>query len=589
MTVGKEILAHPTRTNNRPLNMSIPPPEITPLTGFARRLVEYQLLSPEQAQDAFDQSLKAVPSFVTYLLEKKLVSNCRYLAMAIAEEFDLPVVDIESIDLNPDTLKRIDEKLTRKHQALPIFERGNCLFIAMSDPTNQPALDEIKLHTKMDTEAVVVEEDKLAKVIERVFEVGGDLDIVLVDEDAEAKAGADDEREAAEAAIVRFVNKILSDAIKMGASDLHFEPYEKFYRVRFRVDGILQVVANPPVGLSRQLAARLKIMARLDVSERRLPQHGFMKIEYGRGSVDFRISIMPTRFGEKVVLRILDGSAYNLNIEILGYEPEQKQLYLEALRNPYGMIIVTGPRNSGKTVSLYTGINILNQEGVNISIVEDQIEIDLPGVNQVEVNEKTGLTFAKALKEFLCQDPDIILIGEIKDLETGRLAIEAAARDHLVLSTLYTNDAPATLTRLLDMGIPPFAIADAVNLITAQRLCRRLCTCKIEHQDIPDDILLREGFKTEDLERRAKGQWKLYTKHPNGCERCNKLGYKGRVGVYQVMPISEAMKRLIMGGGNTIAFANQAALEGIADLRQSGLKKVMDGFTSLEEINRVVY
>jgi type IV pilus assembly protein PilB len=331
-------------------------------------------------------------------------------------------------------------------------------------------------------------------------------------------------------------------------------------------------------------------MARLDVSERRVPQQdGRIKIKYGNGSIDFSVRTMPTLFGEKVVLRVLEYSAVNLNIDILGYEPEQKRLYLEALHNSRGMVLVTGPRDCGKTVSLYAGINILNQEGVNISTVEDPIEINLPGMNQVQVDEKTGMTFAKALKEFLYQDPDIILVGEIRDLETGRLAIEAATTGHLVMSTLCTNDAPATLTRLIDLGIPPFTIADTVNLITAQRLCRRLCTCKIEHKDVPDEILLREGFQTEDLERRAKGEWKLYTKHPNGCERCNKLCFKGRVGVYQVMPISEAMKRLIMGGGNTAAFANQAALEGIADLRQSGLKKVMDGFTSLEEINRVVY
>ncbi len=581
--------------------MSVPQSEITTFTGLARKLVESGLLSPEAAEAAFNQFLKKErKSFDTYLIENKLVRNCRDLALAVAEEFGVPVVDLDSIDLNVDTLKRIDKKLIEKHKALPIFERGKRLFVAISDPTNWPALEEIRFHTKMNTEPVVVEADKLAKVIEWALEVfdtsmkdlGDDpADIDLVDEDTEAKAGADDESEASSGVpILKLVNKILYDSIKMGASDLHFEPYEKFYRVRFRVDGMLQTVVTPPVCASRQLAARLKVMAGLDPSERTVPQHGFMKIEYGRGSVDFRISIMPTRFGEKVVLRNIDFYGHaNLNIDILGYEEEQKQLYLEALRNPRGMVLVTGPWGSGKTVSLYTGINILNQEDVNISIVEDSVEINLPGVNQVQVNEKTGMTFAKALKEFLCQDPDIIVVDEMRDSETVRLAMKAAS-EHLVMSTLYTNDAPATLTRLIDLGIPPFAIATTVNLITAQRLCRRLCTCKIEHKDIPDEILLREGFQTEDLERRAKGEWKLYTKNPNGCcERCNGLGYKGRVGIYQVMPISKAMKRLIMGGGNTATFANQAALEGIADLRQSGLKKVMDGFTSLEEIDRVVY
>jgi type IV pilus assembly protein PilB len=572
------------------------------LTGLARRLVEVGLLSPEVAEAAFDQSLKAGQSFVTYLLENKLVSNCRYLALAIAEEFSVPVVDINAIDLNPETLKRIDEKLIRKHQVLPIFERGNRLFIAISDPTNQSALDEIQVHTKMDTEAVVVEEDKLAKVVERVLEerlfkermleVGGDLDIVLVYEDAEAKAGADDKSEAEEAPIIKFVNKMFYDAIKMGASALHFEPYEKFYRVRFRINGILRVVSTPPVELSRRLvAARLKVMSRLDVSERRVPQDGLIKLKLSPNSkvIDFRVSTMPTLYGETIVLRILDLSAPNFDMNVLGYEPEQQQLYLEALRNPHGgMILVTGPRG-GKTISLYTGINILNQEGVAISTVEDPIETNFPGVNQVQVDEKMGLTFARALREFLCQDPDIILVGEMRDFETSRLAIEAAARGHLVMSALHTNDAPQTLTRLVDMGIPPFAIADAVKLIIAQRLCRRLCTCKIEHKDIiPDAFLLREGFKTEDLERRAKGKWKLYTNKPNGCGRCDREGFKGLIGIYQVMPISKAMRRLIMAGSSTIAFANQAALEGIADLRKSGLKKVMDGFTSLEEINRVV-
>jgi len=604
--------------------MSDQQPEITTLTSrLARRLIEHGLLSPEQAEEAFDQFLKAGKSFVPYIVENQLINNCRGLALIAAEEFGFPAVDIESIALNPDTLKRIDEKLIREHQVLPIFERGNCLFVAISDPTNLSVLDEIKFHTKMDTEAVVVEADKLAKVIEhvlvafermrKVFDIcmknlGGNLvnidrvielvlarevmvNIVLVTENAEAKAGANNESEIDDAPIVKFVDKMFWDAIKMGASALHFEPYERFYRVRFRIDGILRIMAQPPVALSRKLAARIKVMARLDVNECRVPQNGLIKLKLSATkAIDFRVSTMPTRFGEKITLRrTLDFSAPNLDMDILGYEPEQQQLYLEALRNPRGMILVTGPRDSGKTVSLYAGIKILNQEDVDISTIEDPIEINFPGVNQVEVNEKTGMTFAKILKEFLYQDPGIILIGEIRDYETARLTIRAALRGHLVMSAVHSNDAPQTLTRLVDMGIPPFAIADAVNLIIAQRLCRRLCcSCKIECTNIPDEILLREGFKTEDLERRAKGEWKLYTNNlRGGCEHCYGLGFIGRVGIYQVMPISKAMKRLIMDGCNAIALADQAALEGIANLRQSGLKKVMNGITSLEEVKRV--
>jgi len=575
--------------------MSVPQVKMTNLVGLARRLVADGLLTSEQAETAFDQSLKkdrdSVP-FVSYVVSKEKWVPGHKVAFAAAEEFGVSLADIESIELNPEIIKRLDEKLIRKHSVLPIFERGKRLFVAMSDPMNLIALDEIKFHTKMNTEAVVVEEDKLSKVLERALEIfdnsmkdlGDDLaDVDLIDDDAVDGATKDDAKsEADEAPVVKFVNKMLYDAIKMGASDLHFEPYEKFFRVRFRVDGMLRIVANPPVGLARKLAARLKVMARLDVSERRVPQDGRIKIKYGRGSIDFRVSTMPTLYGEKVVMRILDSSAANLNIEILGYEEEQKASYLNALHNPYGMVLVTGPTGSGKTVSLYTGINILNTEDVNISTAEDPVEINLPGVNQVQVDERTGMTFAKALKAFLRQDPDIILVGEIRDLETGGIAIKAATTGHMVMSTLHTNDAPATLTRMVDMGIATFAIATAVNLIMAQRLCRRLCTCKIEHKDLPDKALLAEGFKPEHLPG-----LKLYTKNPIGCERCNKLGYKGRVGIYQVMPISEAMKRLIMEGSNALVLADQAAKEGIADLRKSGLKKAMDGFTSLEEVNRV--
>jgi len=569
--------------------MAVPSSKII-LTGLPRKLVNDNLLDEDKAEEAFDISLKKRISFVRYVVQNDLVSS-RDVARAASEEFGVPLVDIDSIELNPDTIKLIDEKLLKKHSSLPVFQRGNRLFVAVSDPTNLIALDEIKFHTRMHTEAILVEENKLTKIIERALEVydtsisdlgDGFDDLELEDPDAEKKE-EDDKDGVEEAPIVKFVNKMLLDAIKKGASDLHFEPYEKSYRVRFRVDGLLSTVATPPIALARKLAARLKIMSRLDVSERRVPQDGRIKLKLSANkSIDFRVSTCPTLFGEKIVMRILDSSAANLNIDMLGYEDDQKRLYLEALTNPYGMILVTGPTGSGKTVSLYTGVNILNKEGVNISTAEDPVEINLPGVNQVQIDEKTGMTFDKALKAFLRQDPDIILVGEIRDLSTGGIAIKAATTGHLVLSTLHTNDAPQTLTRMIDMGIAPFAIATAVNLIIAQRLCRRLCSCKIR-ADLPQNALLQEGFKEDEV-----AELELYTSNPNGCERCGGSGYKGRVGVYQVMPISEAMKRLIMDGSNAIGLADQARKEGIADLRVSGLKKVKDGLTSLEEVNRVV-
>lgn len=568
--------------------MAVPTSKII-LTGLARKLVTDGFLDEEKAGEAFDESLKKRIPFVTYVVSHNLVSS-RDVAFAAASEFGVPLLDIDSVELNPDIIKLIDERLLKNHNALPIFTRGKKLFVAVSDPTNLPALDEIKFHTKMNTEAILAEEDKLSKALEKSLEVfdtsmkdlGGDLDVELAEDESDKKT-EEEKNEADDAPIVKFVNKMLFDAIKMGASDLHFEPYEKFYRVRFRIDGMLRVVANPPVGLARKLAARLKVMSRLDVSERRVPQDGRIKLKVSANkAIDFRVSTMPILWGEKVVMRILDSSAANLNIDILGYEEEQKKAYLEALANPYGMVLVTGPTGSGKTVSLYTGINILNKEGVNISTAEDPVEINLPGINQVQVDEKTGMTFAKALKAFLRQDPDIILVGEIRDLETGGIAIKAASTGHMVMSTLHTNDAPQTLTRMIDMGIAPFAIASTVNLIMAQRLCRRLCSCKIE-QEIPEKALLQEGFKKEDIPG-----LKLYTPRPGGCEKCANLGYKGRVGVYQVMPISDAMKRLIMEGSNAIGLADQARKEGISDLRESGLRKARAGLTSLEEVNRVV-
>jgi type IV pilus assembly protein PilB len=570
--------------------MAVPTSKII-LTGLARRLVDDGFLKQEDAEEAFEKSLASRTPFVSYVVEKKLVGS-REIAFAAAEEFGVPLVDIESVELNTEIIKLIDEKLIRKHKVLPMYKRGNRLFVAMSDPTNLNALDEIKFSTKTHTEVILVEDDKLNKLIERSLEVfdntmkdlGEGLDdLELQDEDSDRKDDKDDE--ANEAPVVKFVNKMLLDAIKSGASDLHFEPYEKFYRVRFRVDGMLRVVANPPISLQRKLSSRLKVMSRLDVSERRVPQDGRIKLKISATkSIDFRVSTMPTLWGEKVVMRILDSSAAKLNIDMLGYEEDQKRLYLEALANPYGMTLVTGPTGSGKTVSLYTGINILNKDDVNISTAEDPVEINLPGVNQVQIDERTGMSFSKALKAFLRQDPDIILVGEIRDIETGGIAIKAASTGHMVMSTLHTNDAPQTLTRMIDMGLPPFAIATAVNLIMAQRLCRRLCSCKVEQQ-VPEKALLIEGFSKEEIS--AEG-FKLYSPKPGGCEKCGGLGYKGRVGIYQVMPLSSEMRRLIMEGKNAISLADQARKESIPDLRISGLKKARDGLTSLEEINRVV-
>jgi len=568
--------------------MAVPASKIN-LHGLARQLVNEGLLSTEQAEEALEKSRTTHIPLVTYLVNQKLVTS-RDLANAASQEFGVPLVDIESVQLNPELIKLIDKKLIEKHRAIPLFNRGNRLFVAVSDATN-PVLKEIGFHTKKHAEAILVEDDKLAKVIERdieqIFDTNIKFDDDIADLEFEEEEGKEEVEEkndlAEEAPIVKFVHKMLLDAIKMGASDLHFEPYEKYYRVRFRVDGMLKVITNPPITLSRKLAARIKVMSRLDVSERRVPQDGRIKLKLtANKSIDFRVSTCPTLWGEKTVMRILDSSAANLNIDKLGYEEEQKRLYLEALANPYGMVLVTGPTGSGKTVSLYTGINILNTEGVNISTAEDPVEINLPGVNQVQIDEKTGMTFAKALKAFLRQDPDIILVGEIRDLDTGGIAIKAATTGHMVMSTLHTNDAPQTLTRMIDMGIAPFAIATAVNLIMAQRLCRRLCSCKIE-QNIPEPALLAEGFKEEDIPN-----LKLYAPRPDGCDKCQGFGYKGRIGIYQVMPISEAMKRLIMEGSNAIALADQASREGIPDLRKSGLKKAKDGLTSLEEVNRVV-
>ncbi|MGE0080927.1 MAG: type IV-A pilus assembly ATPase PilB [Thiohalomonadaceae bacterium] len=563
-----------------------------PLSGLARRLIRDGLLSEQDAEKAQELSNKKKIPFVTWLVENQL-GTPRDIANAAAQEFGVPLLDINAFEIDREVVKLVDEKLVRGHHALPLYKRGNRLFVAVSDPTNLAALDEIKFHVGANTEAILVEEDKLTRTIEKALEgadagLSGfqdsdldDLDISAEEEDG-GRPGVDAaESEVDDTPVVRFVNKVLLDAINKGASDIHFEPYEKTYRVRFRQDGILREVATPPVALATKIAARVKVMSRLDISERRVPQDGRIKLTLSKNkAIDFRVSTCPTLYGEKIVLRILDPSSAKLGIDVLGYEPEQKALYLEALSKPHGMILVTGPTGSGKTVSLYTGLNILNTPERNISTAEDPAEINLPGVNQVNVNPKVGLTFASALKAFLRQDPDVIMVGEIRDLETAEIAIKAAQTGHLVLSTLHTNDAPQTIARLVNIGVAPYNIASAVALIIAQRLARRLCPhCKVP-EDVPREALLKEGFKEEDL-----ADLKIFKAGP-GCDKCNG-GYKGRVGVYQVMQLSEEMQRIIMKGGNALDLAEQAKREGIPDLRESGLKKVKDGLTSLEEINRV--
>ncbi len=562
------------------------------LSGLARKLVSDGLLSEDAALKATQGAQKEKAPFVSYVVENKLISS-QALASTAAQEFGVPLFDIDTVELDEEVTKLVDEKLIRSHNALPLFKRGNRLFVAVSDPTNLVALDNIKFHVGATTEAVLVLEDKLRKTIEKAMEAGdtslgeGLDDDALdgLDVTAEDDTQEDDNvgKEIDDAPVVRFVNKILLDAINKGASDIHFEPYEKRYRVRTRTDGMLKEIASPPIQLSGKIAARIKVMSRLDISERRVPQDGRIKLTLSKTkAIDFRVNTCPTLFGEKIVLRILDPSSAKLGIDALGYEPEQKQLYLDNLAKPYGMILVTGPTGSGKTVSLYTGLNILNTEDINISTAEDPAEINLEGINQVNVNDKVGLTFSSALKAFLRQDPDIIMVGEIRDIETAEIAVKAAQTGHMVMSTLHTNDAPQTITRLMNIGVPPYNIAAAVNLIIAQRLGRRLCNnCKVI-DDAPKEALLMEGFSEADV----NAGMTIYKAHHEGCDQCTG-GYKGRVGIYQVMPISEDMGKLIMTNCTSYDIADQAQKEGIPDIRQSALKKVKDGLTSIEEINRV--
>jgi type IV pilus assembly protein PilB len=558
------------------------------LGGLARRLVTDGLLTEEKAREAQQKAAKSRSSFVSLLVQDKLVS-ARKIAESASREFGIPLLDVLSIDLTQAPVKEVSEKLVREHHALPIFVRGKRMFVALSDPTNLQALDEIKFNVGMPTEPILVEEDKLNKAIDQALsqvttqmDELGDSDLDNIELSAVEDTGGADvtSADAEDTPIVRFVNKMLLDAISRGASDIHFEPYEKKYRVRYRMDGVLQEIAAPPVTLGMRLAARLKVLSRMDLAERRIPQDGRIKLNLSKTkAIDFRVSTCPTLFGEKVVLRILDPTQAQMGIDSLGYEPDQKELYLKALARPQGMILVTGPTGSGKTVSLYTGLNILNTPDTNISTAEDPAEINLPGVNQVNVNPKVGLTFAAALRAFLRQDPDVIMVGEIRDLETAEIAIKAAQTGHLVLSTLHTNDAPQTLTRLLNMGVPAYNIASSVNLIIAQRLARRLCKLCKRRAEIPREELIREGFRADEID-----SLELY--EPTGCDQCNE-GYKGRVGIYQVMPVSEAIGRIIMEGGNAIDIADQARKEGINDLRASGLDKVRQGVTSLAEVNSV--
>ena len=561
------------------------------LQGLPQRLVADGLVADSAMVEALAASRERRVHIVTYLVEYNL-ADPREIAIAASQEFGAPLLDLDSIQPDLETLRLVSEKTIRKHRVLPLVKRGKRLFVAVSDPTNLHALDEVKFATGLSVEAIVVEEDKLDKLLTRSLEqvdtampelAGSDfeLDSLEVTSDEQAVDEGVERADVEDAPIVRFVNKVMLDAIKRGASDIHFEPYERSYRIRFRLDGVLKEVAAPPVQLAIKLAARLKVMSRLDIAERRVPQDGRIKLRISKNrSIDFRVSTCPTLFGEKIVMRILDSSSATLGIDSLGYEPFQKKLYLECLARPHGMILVTGPTGSGKTVSLYTGLNILNTEDTNISTAEDPVEIMLPGVNQVNVNPKVGLTFPGALRAFLRQDPDVIMVGEIRDIETAEIALKAAQTGHLVLSTLHTNDAPKTLTRLVDMGVKPYAIATSVSLIIAQRLARRLCKNCRTKLEIPDEALLKEGFTPDEI---ATG---IQIFGPVGCTQCTD-GYKGRTGIYEVMMVSEEIGRIIMTGGSVHDIKQQALLEGVWGLRKSGLKKVMDGITSLDEINRV--
>jgi len=557
----------------------------TTLSGLARALVQQGRLKEVEAEALADQASENKGGFVGQLIASGHLKP-REIATFAAETFGYAQMDLSAFDEDQIPRDAIDRKLMQAHLVIALTKRGNRIAVALADPTNLRALDEIRFQTGLAVDPIVVEGDKLATLVAKLVETPEtsireyaeeDLNIEFEDESVIAAASEAASAEVDDAPVVRFIQKILHDAIAEGASDIHFEPYEKYYRVRYRTDGVLREVVQPPLAIKEKIASRIKVISRLDISEKRVPQDGRMKLVLSKTkAIDFRVSTLPTLYGEKIVMRILDASSAMLGIEALGYEPEQRAAILEAISRPYGMILVTGPTGSGKTVSLYTCLNLLNKPGVNISTAEDPAEINLPGVNQVNVNEKAGLTFAAALRSFLRQDPDIVMVGEIRDLETAEISVKAAQTGHLVLSTLHTNDAPGTLSRLQNMGVAPFNIASSVILITAQRLARRLCTCK-KPVTIPVEALLQAGFTESELDG-------LQPYGPGSCDRCKGSGYKGRVGIYQVMPISEDMGRLIMTGGNAIDIADLARRDGVKDLRQSGLIKVRQGVTSLEEV-----
>jgi type IV pilus assembly protein PilB len=553
------------------------------LSGLARALVQHQLLRVDQAMDIQRKAASEKTAFIDELLAGGLMKPSQ-LARFCADAFSCPLLDISSIDLTALPTGLLDSKLAAETRVIALMKRGNKLSIATSDPADFQSLDRIKFSAEATVDAIVVEHDKLSKLLEKLHKSASEQLGDLSDDAMDVEITSDDEPSAVvdtdidDAPIVKFLQKVLLDAINAGASDLHFEPFEKFYRIRYRIDGELKEVSQPPLAIKDKLASRIKVISKLDISEKRVPQDGRMKLVMSaQRAIDFRVSTLPTLFGEKIVMRILDPSSAKLGIDALGYDPDQKELLMDAVQRPYGMVLVTGPTGSGKTVSLYTCLNILNKPGVNISTAEDPAEINLPGVNQVNINDKAGLNFGVALKSFLRQDPDVIMVGEIRDLETADISIKAAQTGHMVLSTLHTNDAPTTLTRMVNMGIAPFNIASAVILITAQRLARRLCSCKVP-SDLNEDALLKIGFLESDL----TGAWQPFK--PVGCERCSGNGYKGRVGIYQVMPISEATQALILSGGNALQIAKQAKAEGIKDLRRSGLLKVMQGHTTVEEV-----
>jgi type IV pilus assembly protein PilB len=562
------------------------------LSALARTLVQHSKLIEQEAEAIQSQANISGVGFVSQLILSRKM-NALEVAEFASQTFGFPLLDLKAVDIEHIPEGLLPGKLMQERRVLGLYKRGTRLFVAMSDPTNAQALDEIKFQTSMVVDPVVVEDDKLGKLLEKAGEtaaetldelVGEDIDMDLLEAEAEG-AGKQDESGATDiddAPVVKYLQKVLLDAINSGVSDIHFEPFEKFYRIRYRLDGVLYEVAKPPLAIKDKISSRIKVISKLDIAEKRVPQDGRMKLVLSKNrAIDFRVSTLPTLWGEKIVMRILDPASAQLGVDALGYEPEQKEALVNAVTRPYGMVLVTGPTGSGKTVSLYTCLNILNQPGTNISTAEDPAEINLPGVNQVNVNEKAGLTFAVALRAFLRQDPDVIMVGEIRDLETADISIKAAQTGHMVLSTLHTNDAPTTLTRLMNMGVAPFNIASSVILISAQRLARRLCSSCKKPLEIPTEALLRAGFTENDLD----GSWQPYGHI--GCEVCKGTGYKGRVGIYQVMPITDEISRIIMKNGTAHDIADQAKREGIKDLRQSGLRKVKAGLTSLEEIEAV--